>query len=71
MSTKTLEQEVKKLRQEVKILRSFMTSIISERDPEGEYKPEFVRSILKAMKSSATYTYKGKGSLLQQLKKLK
>jgi hypothetical protein len=59
MTTKTLEKEVNKLKQEVIILRSLVISIVQQpkKDPEGEYKPEFVRSVLKAMKEPATHTF--------------
>mgnify|MGYP001569639760 FL=1 len=36
------------LEKEVKMLRSFAISIVG-RDPEGEYRPEFVREMLRAV----------------------
>ena len=71
MTTKTLEKEVSELKREVKLLRSAVIGIIGEKDPEGEYRPEFVKSVLKAMKEPAIYTYKGRGSLLKQIQQLK
>ncbi|MDP3726389.1 MAG: hypothetical protein Q8R36_04295 [bacterium] len=70
MTTKTLEKEVGELKKEVKLLRSVVIGIIGEKDPEGEYRPEFVRSVLKAMKEAPAYTYKGKGSLVRQIQQM-
>jgi len=36
------------LEKEVRMLRSFAISIVG-RDPEGEYRPEFVREMLRAV----------------------
>lgn len=71
MTTKTLEKKYDNLSREVAQLRSLLFGIIAEKDPEGEYRPEFVKSALEAMKEKATYKYQGKGSLLRQIKQLK
>jgi hypothetical protein len=71
MSTHTIEQRLDDLTLEVRLLRSAVIGLIAERDPEGEYRPEFVRRILKARKESPTFTYQGKNSLLKQLKNAK
>ena len=70
MTTKTLEKEVNELKREVKILRSALIGIIGEKDAEGEYNAEFVRSVLKAIKEPASYEYKANGSLLKQIRQL-
>ena len=73
MTTKVLEKEVHKLKQEVVLLRSLVIGVFRERkeDPEGECRPEFVKKALKAMETPAAFRYAGKGSLLKQLQSLK
>ena len=71
MTTKTLEKEVSELKKEVKLLRSAVIAIIGEKDPEGEYRTDFVKSVLKAIKEPATLEYAGKGSLLKQIQQLR
>jgi hypothetical protein len=69
MTTKTLEKEVFKLKREVRLLRSAVIGIVGERDPEGEYKPEFVRSVLKAIVEPAPYTFTNSRDFLKRLRK--
>lgn len=47
MTTKTIEKKLHNLNQQVTMLRSVVINIIGERDPEGQYRPEFVDKILK------------------------
>ncbi|MEK7579602.1 MAG: DUF2683 family protein [Patescibacteria group bacterium] len=54
------------LKQEVELLRSLVISVIGK-DKEGEYRPEFVKRILKSAKSKAKYTYKDSKTFLFQL----
>ena len=68
MTTKTLEKQVSELKQEVRLLRSAVIGIVGK-DPEGEYRPEFVKRIKKAALEKATYHYTGPGSLLKLIKK--
>lgn len=49
-----LENEVKKLRQEVAVLRRSVE--LNQTDPEGEYRPEFVEEIMKISKSPGKLT---------------
>lgn len=49
MSTKTIEKQLNNLNQQMTMLRSVVISVIGEKDPEGEYRPEFVTHILKLM----------------------
>lgn len=67
MTTKTLEKKYDNLSQEVVMLRSFIIGIAG-RDPEGEYRPEFVKRIREAAKEKSTYRYTGPGSLLKLIK---
>ena len=55
MTTKILEKKYDNLSREVAQLRSLVITIIGEKDREGEYRPEFVKSVLKAMKDPATH----------------
>lgn len=73
MSTKTIEKELTSLKQEVASLRSLVISIVfaKVKDPEGEYKPQFVKEVLSAIQEKATYEYTGKGSLLKRLQQVK
>lgn len=71
MSTKTLEKKYDNLSREIAQLRSLVINIVGQKDPEGEYRPEFVKSVLKAIKEKPTYKYSGEGSLLKQLKQMK
>jgi hypothetical protein len=71
MPTKALEKKVDNLAREVAALRTIVLRVVRERDPEGEYKPEFVRAVLKAAKGKPAYEYKAKGDLLKQLRQLK
>jgi hypothetical protein len=68
MPAKTLETKVDELSMEVARLRSMVIGLVSEKDPEGEYRPAFVKKVLKAMNDKSMLVFEGKGSLLRQLK---
>lgn len=69
MTTKTLNKQVHDLSQEVLLLRSFVISIIGERDPEGEYRPEFVKKILHlAKKKQPNIKFTTSEDLLEQIR---
>ena len=70
MTTKTLTKQLNNLSQEVTMLRSFIIGIAGK-DPEGKYRPEFVRRIKKAALEKPIYHYTGPGSLLKLIKKTK
>lgn len=70
MTTKTLQKTVLSLSRQVASLRSILIAVVSNRDDEGEYKQEFVKEILKSRREKGTLTYSGKGSLLNQLKRV-
>ena len=56
----------KEIKQE--LLQEFVFPILKDaKDPEGEYRPEFVRRILKATKEKPTYIYNPK-TFLRQIK---
>ena len=73
MSTKTIEKELTNLKQEVASLRSLVNSFVfaNIKDPEGEYKPKFVKEVITAVQEKASHEYNGKGSFLKQLRQAK
>lgn len=71
MTTKAITRQLNNLSQEVIMLRSLVISVVGERDPEGEYRPEFIKELFNAIKEKTTHKYEGRGSLLKQLKQLK
>ena len=54
------------LKQEVELLRSLVISTVGK-DKEGEYKPEFIRRILKSANSKPKHIYKDSKTFLSQL----
>ena len=54
------------LKQEVELLRSLVISTVGK-DREGEYRPEFIKRILKSLKSKPKHTYKDSKTFLPQL----
>ncbi len=57
------------LTKEVKMLHSFAVSIVG-RDDEGEYRPEFVRSILSASNEKPSIRFKDSVTFLADIKKV-
>jgi hypothetical protein len=65
-----IEQLVDNLSREVATLRSLVISIVLEqKDPEGEYRAEFVNEVLEALKEPATHTFTSSKDFLKQLRK--
>ncbi|MCK4781517.1 hypothetical protein KAS79_01145 [Candidatus Parcubacteria bacterium] len=58
--------QMSRLQEEVKILRSFVIGIAGK-DKEGEYKPEFVKKILKASQEKPEHRFKDKKSFLSMI----
>ena len=54
------------LKQEMELLRSLVISTVGK-DKEGEYRPEFVRRILKSAKSKPKHIYKDSKTFLSQI----
>lgn len=67
--TKTTRTEVKKLREEVAALRSFVIGVAG-RDPEGNYRPEFVRQILTDSPSKPIASFESPQQFLDLLAKI-
>jgi len=70
MTQKTLEKlnrNVSGLREEIKILRSFIIGTLG-RDKEGEYRPDFVRRILNAASEGAIFTFQNKELFLKKVR---
>ena len=59
-----VSSEVRNLKNEVRLLRSFVIGLVV-RDEEGEYKPQFVRKILKAAQEESVGVFKDKESFLK------
>lgn len=54
MTAKVFETQLNNLTQEMVMLRSVVIGVIGERDPEGEYRPEFVSRMLALAKKKQT-----------------
>ena len=64
MTAQIYEKIKKEIKQE--LLNEFVLPLLKDlKDPEGEYKKEFVKSILKAAKEKPIYTYNPKTFLRQ------
>ncbi|MFH1759429.1 MAG: hypothetical protein ABH822_02645 [Patescibacteria group bacterium] len=64
MTTQTYEKIKREIKQE--LVQEFVLPILREaKDPEGEYREEFVKRILKAAKEKHIYTYNPKTFLKQ------
>lgn len=59
------------LQQEVALLRSAVIGLIAERDPEGEYRPEFIESTLAAMSEKPMYRFTTPEKFLAHIRKHK
>lgn len=57
------------LQQEVALLRSAVIGLIAERDPEGEYRPEFIESTLAAMAEEPVYEFTTPEKFLAHIRK--
>jgi len=62
-----LNREVSSLQEELRILRSFVISMIDKKDKEGEYRPEFVEKTLKAASEDAPNVFSNKKLFLKKL----
>ncbi len=56
------------IQKEVELLRSFVIGIAGK-DNEGEYKPEFVDRVFRALKEKPDFKFTGSKSFLHQLDK--
>lgn len=56
------------LEREIKILRSFAVSIVGK-DAEGEYRPEFVRKILRTLNERPQSRFAGAKKFLAEIEK--
>ncbi len=61
--------ELRSFKQELKLFRSFMISVIGE-DKEGKYNPKFTREILEAVKEEPTYSFCDASLFLNDLSKV-
>lgn len=64
MTTATID--IKTIKKEMALLRSFLIGVAGK-DPEGAYRPEFVKRILGAMNDRPTYHFRGAKTFLDDL----
>ena len=57
------------LQQEVTLLRSAVIGLIAERDPEGEYRPEFIESTFAAMAEKPIHRFTTPKKFLAHIRK--
>lgn len=63
MSTATIQKLKKELKRELKqeLIREFVTPLLKGiKDPEGEYRAEFIKRVLKAEKEKPKYRFNSK-----------
>lgn len=68
MTTKTVTKIVNNLSNEVRVLRSLVISVIGK-DNEGEYRPAFIKSVLKAAGQKSTERFTNPKDFLKKLKR--
>ncbi len=61
-----LKTQVVDIKKEVALLRSYVIGIVGK-DSEGNYRPEFVRRILKNLPGKPGFTFKNPSLFLKQL----
>lgn len=66
MATKT-NNNITTLGKEVELLRSLVIGILG-RDKEGEYRPGFVKKILRAAREKAPHSFKSEKSFLKHFR---
>jgi hypothetical protein len=68
MSTKTIEKKLNNLNREIAMLRSVLMASLAEKDPEGEYRPQFVKKMLGlAKKKSMGILFAGPEDFLKKI----
>lgn len=58
--------KLSELQKEVDILRSAIISVVGQ-DDEGDYNPQFVKKIFKAMREKPTRSFKNTASFLREI----
>ncbi len=62
-----LNKKVSNLQEELRILRSFLISMVDKKDKEGEYKPKFVDKTLKIASEEAPNIFLNKKLFLKKI----
>lgn len=57
------------VQKEVSLLRSAVISLIAERDPEGEYRPEFIKSTFAALSDKPLHRFTTPEKFLAHIRK--
>jgi len=69
MATTTIEKQLKDLTLQMVLLRSAVISVVGEMDPEGEYRPEFVKRMMGlARKKSKGVRFTGTADFLKRIR---
>ncbi|HLY63573.1 MAG TPA: hypothetical protein VKV95_22775 [Terriglobia bacterium] len=69
MGTKTIEKQLSDLTHQVDLLRSAVYGVVGESDPEGQYRPEFVKRMIKlARKKSNGVKFTGRADFLKRIR---
>ena len=66
-----LPKKMERIEREVKSLREAISSSYIEKDPEGEYAPEFVKKVLASLNDKPIYHFRDKESFLEHLRSIK
>jgi hypothetical protein len=66
LTTRPTKNELNHLKEEITILRSFIIGLIGK-DEEGNYRPEFVRRVLKVAKQKPIREFQNARSFLKDL----
>ena len=64
--TTKLNYEILSLKEEIKTLRSVVIGLLGK-DKEGNYRPEFVKKVLKASKEKPVGIFKDKKTFLKEI----
>lgn len=68
MPVKVIEKKLNTLSRELAMLRSMLMAMVAEKDPEGEYRPEFVARMLSlAGTKRKSIAFKGSGDFLKKI----
>lgn len=66
VTTKNLNSEISTIKQDVALLRSLIIGLLGK-DTEGNYRPSFVKRILKAAKEKSTRSFSSTENFLSQI----
>ena len=62
-----LLKEIRAMRTELSEIRSVIIPTASTKDPEGEYRPEFIKEVMADLKRKPTHTFKNAKQFLRDI----